>query len=68
MRNNLKEELPVSALVHELAPRKGTQRKATQHKWPGVDSNSLCTLLTVLPNALDQLKLLEPVFGDVESR
>jgi hypothetical protein len=53
VRNNLKEEFPVATLVHKLVFGKGSQRRATQHKWPGIKGNFLRMPLTVLANALD---------------
>jgi len=59
MGDNLQEEFTVPALVEELTLWKRAQRKATQYKGPGIESNLLLALLTLFPNEQDRVQLLE---------
>jgi hypothetical protein len=60
MSDDLKEEIPVLALVKELTLGKRTQGKATQHKRPGVEGDFLLALFPLFPNEQDGVQLLNP--------
>ena len=60
MGDDLKEEVPVSAVVNELVLREGSQRKTAQDKGPGVKCHFLLTLFALFANEYNGVQLLYP--------
>jgi hypothetical protein len=58
MADNVEEEIAVAASMDKLIFGQGTERKAAQHKRPGVERDFLFALLTLLSNHQNGIDLL----------
>ena len=68
MPDNVKGDLTAVPRICELTARRSAEGHAAQYKGPGVERQVLFPGLALLPNDLDQFKLLEPASSDAEAR